>query len=242
MTNPLILDAAHVVPGRVPALDAHLHTDWTDGALSIEEVHREAVARGLEAILFSEHARAASADWFPDFAARVRALPRAPCRAFVGVECRIKDFQGTLDTVPAITDQCDLVMASVHRFPDPRGDALAFDAMPFDGLHPADAVDMEFRLSMAAIDRSGAHILGHPFGMTYSRFHTEPSDDLLSRLAGAAAEKGMAMEVNSHYHPQPWRLIELCREAGARIVLGSNAHGRDDIGAIVRLLRESEPA
>ncbi len=237
MPNPLIFSPDQLAPGKAPAFDGHIHTIWTDGELPVAGVYAQAVDCGLEAILFSEHARKTSTDWFNDFAAEVRALPTSPCRAFVGVECKVEDFDGTLDTAPEIYDLCDLVMASVHRFPDGKGGAYAFDAVP-----PEQAVELEFRLSMAALSNPLTDVLGHPFGMSYKRFKTAPGEDLLRELCAAAAKNQVAIEINSAYHPDPWRLIDLCRDAGVQISLGSNAHQQHEIGQIVRLLNKTEQA
>src|SRR5262245_51083435 len=110
----------------LPRIDSHLHTSWTDGEATVQEVHRRAVECGLSTILFSEHSRKTSIDWFSGFAAQVRALPAAPCRAYVGTECKVETVSGDIDTIPAISDLCDFVMASVHRFMDPQSRPILF--------------------------------------------------------------------------------------------------------------------
>jgi len=130
-------DPALLSPGSVPRLDYHMHTDLTDGRDSVEEMHGAAVACGLDAILFSEHSRKTSTDWFPAFAERVRALPQDDCRAYVGTECKAEDFDGAIDTGPEITSHCDLVMVSVHRFPDDQG-----GLRDFKDVTPDEAQDM----------------------------------------------------------------------------------------------------
>lgn len=218
---------------HLPRIDCHLHTSWTDGEGSVQEVHQQAANMGLTAILFSEHSRKTSTDWFGEFADEVRALPRSPCRAYVGTECKIDSLDGSIDTIPEISNQCDLIMASVHRFPNEQGRAI-----PFDEVAPERAVDMEFMLSWAALANPRVDILGHIFGMSYRRFKVVPPEDKILALIARAVEFGVAIEVNSHYHPDPFRLIALCRDLGARISFGSNAHANESVGAIVRMLEK----
>ncbi len=220
-----------IEPGRVPRVDLHMHTDWTDGAASVAAMYEQAVARGLSAVLFSEHARASSGDWFPTFAAQVRGLA-GPCRALVGAECKIAEFDGSLDSAPSILAQCDLVMASVHRFPGESGTIHGTNG----GFTPDQAVEIEMRLSLAAMDNPAVDILGHPFGMSLSRFKIQPPWPCFMALIEKAAATGVAFEINAKYHSDPWRLIDACRQAGAPISLGSNAHQPDDVGLISRLL------
>lgn len=221
--------------GRIPHADLHVHTSWTDGADDVAAMYGEAVSRGVETMLFSEHARRTSGDWFLEFAAQVRALPPTPCRALVGVEAKIDDLDGRLDSSPEILSACDLVMASVHRFPGESGSIKGTTG----GYTAEQAVEMEFQLSLAAMDNPAVHILGHPFAMSIKRFGAALPWNLVERLVTKAAETGVAFEINARYHPDPWRLIRACLEAGAPLSLGSNAHARDEVGLITHILEGS---
>ena len=112
---------------QIPRVDFHMHTTWTDGHDNAVAMHEAAIKCGLKSILFSEHARRTSEGWFFDFAAEIRNLQSDQCRALVGVEAKILNFDGALDTTDSIAGTCDLVMASVHRFPDEQGHMLRFD-------------------------------------------------------------------------------------------------------------------
>lgn len=227
----LIFDAATLSLEHLPKIDAHLHTAWTDGKGTVREVYDMAVSAGLSTILFSEHSRKTSVDWFPDFAAEVRSLPDAPCRAYVGTECKVEAFDGSIDTVPAIADSCDYIVASVHRFPDGKGGGI-----PFDEVAANEAVDFEYELSWAVLANPAVDILGHIFGMSFRRFKAMPDDKMIRPLIGRAAKYGVAIEINSHYHDNPWQLFEWCQELGARVTFGSNAHTLDTVGKIVALM------
>jgi putative hydrolase len=227
----LIFQAKQLNLANLPRIDSHLHTCWTDGEPTVKEVYGAAVESKLSTILFSEHSRKTSTDWFPSFATEVRELPRSPCKAYVGTECKVESLDGALDTVPAITDLCDFVMASVHRFTD-----LAGHPIPFEKINPDKAVEFEFDFTWAVLANPLVDILGHIFGMSYRRYKVCPPDDKIRALISRAAEFGVAVEINSHYHPNPLRLIEWCREYDARITFGSNAHALKDVGAIIRLL------
>ncbi len=235
MTRPMShhLDYFEVVShDYMPKADFHLHTNWTDGEHSVEEMYSRAVDLGLECVLFSEHGRESSVDWFPAFADEVRALERRSCTALVGLETKVVDFEGNLDTTQAIVRECDLVMASVHRFPaelNPRGNP--------DRLSPEEVIETEFRLARAALANPAVDILGHPFGMCLRRFEVTPPDSSFMALIEVAAEYQVAFEINPHYHQDLWKLIKWCQAAGAPISLGSNAHHVDAVGRVLDRLR-----
>ena len=46
-----------IANNNIPNIDLHLHTKWTDGENTVEEMHKEAISKGCSHILFSEHSR-----------------------------------------------------------------------------------------------------------------------------------------------------------------------------------------
>ncbi len=216
---------------HVPKVDFHMHTRWTDGAHSTGEMVEAAVVQGLTTVLLSDHARKTSEEWFGKFAEEVRAIPLRGCRALVGLETRIADLDGSIDSTEHMISQCDMVLASVHRFPDGKGGLLAFDT-----VDRTQAEDLEFRLAMAALDNPRVDVLAHPFGMCFRRYGITPSEEHICMLIAKAAQTGVAIEINAYYHRDPWTLIQWCQQAGARISLGSDAHHRDEVGNIINML------
>jgi putative hydrolase len=234
--SPLQIFTVHR-DGVVPRADFHMHTNWTDGETGVVQMHEAAIQHKMEAILFSEHARATSGDWFPKFAAEVRALSRETCRAYVGAEVKILNTEGALDICDEIRWECDLVMASVHRFP---GEVSIYQGNEA-GYSEEQAISIEFELARAAVRKGGFDILGHPFGMTYNRFKFTPPDHLVRELMNECAAAAIAFEVNARYHPDPGKFLAWCRDAGAPISLGSNAHSTSEIGSLQRLMAGGDP-
>jgi putative hydrolase len=225
----LIFQANALDFSDLPRIDSHLHTSWTDGEAGVKEVYASAVEKNLKTVLFSEHSRRTSVDWFPLFADEVRSLPSLPCQAYVGTEVKVESWNGEIDTVPAISGLCDFVMASVHRFVDSNGCVIQFD-----DTDPNEAVDLEYRLSWAVLENPDVDILGHMFGMSYKRFNQVPSDEKICELIARAAEFGVAVEVNSYYHPNAKKLAQWCVDYNARITFGSNAHTLESVGSIMQ--------
>jgi putative hydrolase len=228
--------AAALSRGHVPKVDFHLHTTWTDGSNAAHEMLEAANRGGLEAILFSEHARSSSGDWFPRFAAEVRGLKAARDIAFVGAEVKIASYDGALDICDVVRNECDLIMASVHRFPE----EIHVDKACRPALSREEATGKEFELSVAALRSGGFDILGHPFGMSYRRFGYAPPKALVFEVIRECARANVAFEINAQYHPDPWALVRQCVDCGAPISLGSNAHQTSHVGRVQRILEGNE--
>ena len=222
-----------LLSNEIPKVDLHMHTNWTDGKNSVLEMYKSACKRGLDVILYSEHARYKSVDWFKDFAQEVRSIKRKNCLPLVGVESKILNYKGEIDIHPKIVKECDLIMGSVHRFPGEDGINLKKHISKYK---KKEAIEIEFELSIAALKYSPIDILGHPFGMSYSRFKTKPPWKLIIELIKTAKRYKKAFEINSKYHNQAKKMINKCLENETLISLGSNAHSVREIGKIQRIL------
>ena len=227
----LIFKARDLDISNLPRVDCHLHTSWTDGEGSVADVYAAAVASRLKTILYSEHSRKTSTDWFNKFADEVRGLPTSPCRAYVGTEVKVETRAGDIDTTSAISDHCDFIMASVHRLINSNDVTIQFAE-----TNPEEAVDLEYALTWAVLQNPQVDILGHMFGMSYRRFKKIPQDEKIRELIGRAAEYDVAVEVNSYYHPNALQMVRWCQEYDAKITFGSNAHALTEVGAINRQL------
>lgn len=208
---------------RDAPVDYHLHTHWTDGTASAHTMALTAQARGIRAILFSEHIRHTS-DFFPAFQAQARALEIKGVTIFVGVESKTLDHDGTLDLTLEVAKLCDALVASVHSPP-----AYVKGASSWSNYNAAEAVQLEFELAMGIVTRSRAHILAHPMGMSIARFGARPIHELRA-LARACAEYDKVFELNPRYCADVPAWLEIVTMAHCKISFGSDAHRADDVG------------
>ncbi|WP_406226543.1 PHP domain-containing protein [Streptomyces albidoflavus] len=194
--------------------DCHLHSDWSDGGSSIEEMGRAAIALGHEWAVLTDHsprltvAHGLTAGRLRRQLDTVAALNAewAPFRLLAGIECDILE-DGTLDQEPELLDRLDLVVASVHA-------KLRMDA-------PA----MTRRL-LAAVSNPHTDVLGHCTGrLITGRTRPESAFDAEAVFA-ACAESGTAVEINSRPErlDPPLRLIRAALDAGALFAVDTDAH------------------
>jgi putative hydrolase len=207
--------------------DLHVHTSQTDGVGSIHEVLERAANRGLRVIAFTEHVRR-DTPWFGEFAQRIReAAQRVPqVRVLVGCEAKaMHTGDDNLDAGHDILDACDIVLGSVHRFPDGAGGLLNFAEL--------DAPTMartERDLALALVRAAPIDVLAHPFGM-YQRRHGPYPADYMRELMDATIERGIAIEISSSYLRDFAGFMDLCAELNPYVSIGSDAHKLEDVGA-----------
>jgi DNA polymerase (family 10) len=193
--------------------DLHTHTDWSDGSATLAEMLAGALERGYDYHVVTDHATGpgmvggvglSAADLREQAAAVAEAAADVDLEVLHGVEANI-DAEGDLSTPDDVLADLDLVVASPHS-------ALGQDR--------ATATDRLVR----AIEHPHVDVLGHPSGrLINSRAGMELD---YARLAEAAADAGVALEVNAN----PARLdingdaVRQAVDAGATIAVNTDAH------------------
>lgn len=190
--------------------DLHLHTEWSDGRNSIEEMVAGAEERGYEYLCITDHASGPgmvggvglSDDELEEQLAVIREIgDDAAIEVFAGVETNI-DENGNISTSDTILEQLDCVVASPH---------FALDGDGTDRL-------------IAAAEHPEVDIIGHPTGRQLNRRSGLDID--VSKLANAAARTETALEINSNPHRLDLRggAVQVAVEMGATVVIDTDAH------------------
>ncbi len=212
--------------GRLPALvepgaikgDLHVHTQWSDGKGTLEEMAEAAKSLGYEYIAIVDHFRFAQA--IPGLDAeglgrQVEEIKRLNegfdgFRLLCGVEANILP-DGSIDVPRDVLGELDLVVAAVHtqmRMPKR---------------------EMTKRL-LAAIENEDVDIIAHPSGRLIGERSAYEAD--WDEIFRRAAKYGTILEINAN----PQRL-DLCAEhireaveTGVLLALGTDAHHPDHLG------------
>jgi DNA polymerase (family 10) len=192
--------------------DLQMHSTWSDGKVSIEEMARACRERGYEYLAVTDHSQAmAMVQGLTPERAREQWLEIESVRDQVqGIEIFrsaevdiLKD--GSLDLPDEILEELDLLVVSVHSFMD------------------QDKKTMTDRV-LRAISHPQVDILAHPTGRLLNR--REPFEMDVETVLEVAAELGVAVELNAN----PNRLdlsdvhVHRAREFGVKVVISTDAH------------------
>ena len=190
----------------------HVHSDWSDGRVSIEGMAEAVREMGFTYLGLCDHSKlAAYAGGLTE--ARVREQHAAVdainarmdgFRVLKGIEVDILP-DGTLDFADEVLATFDMVVASVHsRF----------------GLSEAEQTARVLR----ALENPYVDILGHPTGRLL--LQREPYAIDLPRVVEAAARRGVAIEVNAHPNrlELDWRELRGGLAQGLRTSIDPDAH------------------
>lgn len=210
--------------GTVPRLveladikgDLHVHTDWSDGHASLEEMVQVAKARGYQYLAISDHsvgrgiAHGLSAERLGQQIAEIKALKETSgIHLLIGMEVDIR-ADGSLDMPDELLRELDIVTAAVHS-----------------GMNQNET-QMTERV-IKAIENPNVDVLAHPTcRLLPSR---EPVALDMEAIFRAVAQTGTALEINA----MPSRLdlrdthIYRARELGVKLIINTDAHGVEQL-------------
>lgn len=194
----------------------HSHSNWSDGAHTIEEMAKELINLGFEYLVISDHSKSAYyANGLNE--QRIREQHRyidelnekfAPFRIFKSIECDILN-DGSLDYENKILSSFDLVITSVHS-------NLDMDE------------EKAMKRLLGAITNPYTTILGHMTGRLLLRRKGYPADHRM--VIDACADHGVAIEINASPSRLDidWRWIEYALEKNLMLSINPDAHSTDE--------------
>ena len=197
--------------------DLHMHSTWTDGAYSLEEMIEACREKGYKYMAFTDHsqylkvANGLTAERLLKQRDEIRKLNDKydDITILSGIEMDILP-DGTLDYEDEVLEQMDLVIASIHSSFSQSRDKI-MDRMK------------------TALKNAHVDIIAHPTGRIIGR--REGYDVDVDMLIELAKETGTALELNAN----PNRLdlssenIKKAVEAGVKIVINTDAHSIDHL-------------
>ncbi len=203
--------------GRLPQLvpydgikgDLHVHSNWSDGGFSIEEIAKEARALGYSYVAITDHSKSVKIAHGLDERRLLEQIEEIDAinrrlrgfRVLKGIEVDILP-DGSLDLPDEVLCELDWVVASVHsRFGE-------------------DATERIVR----AMENPYVCCIGHPSGRMLFQREGYPVDwDTVFKVA---AETGTCLEINAHQDRLDLNdvLIRRAKEYGVKFAIGTDAH------------------
>ncbi len=201
--------------------DFHIHTRWSDGSDSLEQVARAGAARGYEYLAICDHsqslkvAHGMSVQRLRRQMREIRALNTRlkTCRLLMGAEVDIL-HDGALDYPDAVLAELDFVIGSIHS-----------------GFSQSEATLT--RRIITAMRHPSVTLIAHPTGRLMGQREPYPVD--LEAVFNAAKGTRTALEINAY----PKRL-DLCdtaakqaRERGVMLALSTDTHSLDQFDNMI---------
>jgi DNA polymerase (family 10) len=197
--------------------DLHVHSKWSDGTSSIEEIARAALKKSYQYVAICDHSKSLKIAHGLDESRLMEQIEEID-----RINEKMKGFQilkgtevdilsdGKLDLPEKILEKLDIVIGAIHS-----------------GFKQ-DKVKMTQRI-IRALENPYIHILAHPSGRLLGA--RDPYEVEIEELMEAAKKYGKALEINAYFERLDLDDIH-CRKAkemGIRLGIGTDAHHLDQM-------------
>ncbi len=200
--------------------DLHVHSTWSDGKNTIEELALDARERGYEYIAITDHSPStAIANGLSDkrLMEHAREVEKADenidgIRILSGTECDIRS-NGKLDYSNRLLENLDIVIAAVHAGLDQQEKTMT-------------------KRMVAALENEHVDILAHPTGRKFGKRGAYDFD--LEKVFQTALDNDKILEINS----SPKRLdlndthARIAKEMGIKVAINTDTHRLDNFSNI----------
>ncbi len=197
--------------------DLHMHTTWTDGKYTTEEMVEAARNRGYKYVAITDHSKSLgvagglSDEDLMKHTDECRALDAkfSDIRVLAGTEVDIRQ-DGTLDYSDELLAKLDFVVASLHS-----------------GFKQ-DKASLTMRV-VRAMQNPYVRVIGHPTGRLLGDRDAYELD--LDEIMKEAARTRTCLEVNSNFHRLDLNDTHCrkAREMGVRVMINTDSHNYDDL-------------
>lgn len=199
---------------KLPKGDLHMHTKYSDGENTMEEMTEKALELGHKYIAFSDHsgslavANPLNKENFPLYFAEIEKLNKKylQIRILKSAEVNIL-VDGCLDLEEKWLKKLDIVIGSIHT-----------------GMHDFDNIEKNTKRYLKALDNPYLNIIGHP---TTRRFNQKEMLDVdYKTVFEKAKARRVALELNSTPDrlDLPVHLLRLAKSVGNKIVINTDSH------------------
>jgi DNA polymerase (family 10) len=200
--------------------DLHVHSNWSDGTSSIEEIDRAAQKRGYQYVAICDHSKSLKIAHGLDESRLMKQIEEID-----RVNEKLKGFQilkgtevdilndGRLDLSEKVLEKLDLVVAAVHSGFKQEKEKMT-------------------KRIVRALENPLVHILAHPSGRLLGA--RDPYEVEIDEVMEAAKRYGKALEINATFERLDLDDIH-CRKAkemGIRMAIGTDAHHLDQMWMI----------
>ncbi|SHK20976.1 DNA polymerase/3'-5' exonuclease PolX [Thermocrinis minervae] len=203
--------------GKLPRLvdysdikgDFHMHTNWSDGVASLEQMVRTAYELGHKYIVIGDHSQSSRVANGLDperYRKQWKEIERLreeyePLGFHILKGCEVDILpDGSLDLPDELLEEFDFVVASIHS-----------------RLNQ----DNTYRI-LKAMENPYVNLIGHPTGRAYGSREGYPLD--MKKVLQMAKETSTALELNTFRADLPPEWIRRCMEEGVYIAIVTDAH------------------
>lgn len=188
--------------------DWHMHTFYTDGQYSVEEMAKKATEKGLISIAITEHIRKKPTYSFEQLVLDIKESEKKyELKIFISCEAKVLNINGEVDVTEDIVQKCDFVLGAFHKFPVNK--------------------EEYFHAILGMLNNPVVNIWAHPFRFAFLN-NINFNDDDLEQIFEDLKNSEKIFEINLRFPPSD-RIIQYIKRYKIKYCFGSDSHQKSTL-------------
>jgi HisJ family histidinol phosphate phosphatase len=221
----------------------HLHSDYSDGKNSLEQMIECAIELGVREISFTDHVRK-STDWVTEYYNHLLYLKKHNnnlIKIHIGVEAKFVDYQGNLDLPETLTtlkqyDSNIRVVGAIHSIPDGNGGVFKKE---FLERNPEIYIEAWMNTLKGVLFCQDINCIAHPLYHCENFVVLHNKEDFYSKVLTILKTSKASIEYNVKYNNSIvsnwfWNALR------GRLVFGSDSHSTTELINKFKLLSDAQ--
>ncbi|MCJ7720704.1 MAG: PHP domain-containing protein [Candidatus Hadarchaeum sp.] len=199
----------------------HTHTLYSDGECLASSIVEAAEASGLAAVAITDHGPELSVGIDP---AKIPLMLQdiecaredANIPVLAGMEANVVNIDGAIDLDDEVIKKLDILVIGLHTLGTPMQEELARNY---------------FLAIMNVMRNNRVDVIAHPFRL-HNNLAPYLSPEDIGEFVKLAAEKEVAIEINSKYRVPSEEFLRTCLKEGVKLSIGTDAHTTAEVGMV----------
>lgn len=199
----------------------HLHSNFSDGKNSIEEMTKMAIKLGLERVTFTDHVRA-STKWIDEYVKEIKRVQKKypEINIYSGIETKVINLDGNIDAKKSFFKKVDFVLAAFHRIPKENRIYLSKEEII---KNKKIALNLWYKAIMRVLENKNVNIIAHPTSIL-KIYKIRLPKWIKEKIAKKAKEENKIFEISGKHKVPNKNFIEILKETGIKFSKGSDSH------------------
>jgi len=201
--------------------DLHLHSNFSDGKNSIEEMTKMAIKLGYKKIAFTDHVRI-STIWIDKYIREIKRIRKKypEIEIYSGIEAKAINLQGEIDAKKSFFQKVDFVLAAFHRIP--RGNKIYLSKEEIK-KNKKIALDLWYKSMMNVLENKSVDIIAHPTAIL-KRYEIKLPKWMKEKIAKKAKKENKIFEISQKHKVPNKEFEKILKNHNIQFTYGSDSH------------------
>lgn len=214
-------------------MDMHLHTKYSDGKNTMEEMVLEAIKLGIKKIAFTDHVWKSS-PWIETYLSEIKSLRKkykGRIEIISGVEAKVIDLEGNIDFDSNYRKKIDYILASYHRIP--LGNNLYIGRKEIKE-NPEIALKKWEQSIIRVLMNENVNGIAH-LDAVFKRSGIEVPISIMKRVLDIAKKNNKIIEYNIKYDVPNSEVLDYIKSNDILLSIGSDSHSVEELEAFNKI-------